>query len=385
MENESSKQHPDQAGALEIVDVAGRNWIAGLVWRSFASYPTLSERREDAQALDAEWIILRQSSEIIQAGFCSSIKNRNPKKLYSLAAAVAEEYQQPWCGVFKLNEKSWWYIAVRDGQAILPDGDVVGSHAKVRRIQKNHEYYGDWNVHEGTLEDLTPLLEFSKKNLRMGEAKSVEPTPIWKVFASIFIVLALIVGGIAIYLEHKYQVHQEAEKALHEMVLNNSPLKTTPLPNDWLESCLSIIEPLPISKNGWLADKVSCTGNQANIIWERLDSTTILSRPVGILSKDGNQVVQSQYFRGDNPGQDVIKNYNLEDDDLYRILQPIGVQAEIGNPDYGSTAGIEVQTVSFTLPFTPLNIDFDDVPGFRINALNWADSGWVVQGKLYGR
>lgn len=385
MAKQNSKQLPDQTGAPEIISAVGRSWIAGLTWRSFAAYPTLSERREDAQALAAEWMVLRHSFDIIQAGFCPALKNRKPRGLYSLAAAIAEEYPQPWCGIFQLNEKSWWYIAVRDGQAILPDGDVVGSHAKVRTIQKQHESYADWNVHDGKIEDLFPLLEFSKKNLSMGKVKSVEPTPVWKALAFIFLVLIAIAGGVSLYLEHKHQVHKAAQKAFHNVMFSVSPLERTPAPDDWIQNCLSIVEPLKISENGWLASKASCSGNQATIIWERLNGATVVSRPAGVLSKDGNQVIQTQYFPSMIHGQDIIENYTLEDDALYRLMQPINVQVEIGDPIYNSGSGFEVQTVNFTLPFEPLNVDLNKVPGLRVDTLDWTESGWTIQGKLYGK
>lgn len=385
MDKENSRQQQEKISSPEIIDAVGRSWIAGLTWRSFASYPTLSERREDAQALSAEWVVLRQSFDVIQAGFCPALKNKNPRKLYSLAAAVAEEYQQPWCGIFKLNEKLWWYVAVRDGQAILPDGDVVGSHAKVRAIQKHHESYGDWNIHDGVLEDLFPLLEFSKKNLRMGRVKSVEPMPIWKVFASSVFVFIVVAIGIALYFEHKHQVHNAAQRAVQDVIFDNAPLRKTAAPNNWIQNCLLIIESSPISKNGWLADKVSCSNNQANIIWERLDSATVLTRPVGVLSKDGNQVIQIQYFKNMDEGSDAIKSYILEDNDLYSILQAIGVQVKIGNPVYDPEGAFEVQTVSFILPFAPLNVDLNKVSGLRISMLDWTESGWMIQGKLYGK
>lgn len=385
MGKENLKQLADPAGSPEIVSAVGRSWIAGLTWRSFANYPTLSERREDAQALASEWMVFRHSFDIIQAGFCPALKDKSPKKLYSLAAAVAEEYPQPWCGIFKLNEKSWWYIAVRDGQAILPDGDVVGNHAKVRAVQKQHESYGDWNVHDGTLEDLLPLLEFSKKNLKMGKVKSVEPVPIWKILAFILIFIVLVVGAASAYIEHEHQLHKAAQQAVKDVMFNNSPLKMTPSPNNWVRNCLLIVESLPISQNGWLADKISCSGNQADIVWERLDSTTVLSRPFGMLSKDGNQVVQVRYFQNIIQGQDVIKNYTLEDNTLYSILQPINVQVEISEPVYSPSGAFEVQTINFTLPFAPSNIDFNKVSGLRIDALDWTESGWMIQGKLYGK
>lgn len=376
---------PDNTSRAEIINAVGRGWVAGLIWRSFASYPTLGERREDAQALGAEWVVLRESFDIIQAGFCPGITSSRPKRLYSLAAAIAEEYQQPWCGVFKLSNKSWWYIAVRDGQAVLPDGDVVGDYATVLAARRRHESYGDWNIHDGTLEDLLPLLEFSKKNLRLSQVRSVEPVPIWKTIVPAALAVILAAGGIALYRQHEREVYKAAQLAAHRVIVNLSPLRRTPKPDDWLAACGKLLQPLQISVGGWMAVNVTCTGNQANILWERLESATIATHPPGLLSDDGNKVIQIHSFGQLPNGADAMQSAPLEDIALYSVLQPIGVQAEISKPLEDNGGAFETQVVNFTLPIPPFDIDFSKVPGLRLESLTWSESGWALEGKLYGK
>lgn len=375
----------DNASRAEIVNAVGRGWVAGLIWRSFANYPTLSERREDAQALGAEWVVLRESFDIIQAGFCPAVLPGKPKKLYSLAAAIAEEYQQPWCGVFKLSEKSWWYIAVRDGQAVLPDGDVVGDYATVLAARRRHEAYGDWNVYDGTLDDIKPLLEFSKKNVRLLPVRSVEPVSIWTIVTPLALAVAVIVGGGVLFMQHERQVHRAAQQAVHRIVVNISPLHRTPMPDEWLAACGSIIKSLPISTGGWLAEKVSCSGESAAILWQRLDAAALSSRPEGELSDDGNEVVQVRPLMRLPPGLDIMLSEQEEVETLFSILQSIGVQAGVGSPTRDSGGAYVSQTVNFTLPIPPFNLDFNKVPGLRFTSLTWTDSGWTLEGSLYGK
>lgn len=376
---------PDNVSRAEIVNAVGRGWIAGLTWRSFASYPTLGERREDAQALGAEWVVLRESFDIIQAGFCPSITKSRPKRLYSLAAAVAEEYQQPWCGVFKLSDKSWWYIAVRDGQAVLPDGDVVGDYATVLAARRRHESYGDWNIHDGALEDLLPLLEFSKKNLHLAHVRSVEPVPVWKAVLPAVLAVIILVVGVFLYQQHERQVVRAAQQAAHKVIVNMSPLRRTPEPDDWLAACAQVLQPLPVSVNGWLASNVSCTQGEANIMWGRLEGATIATRPPGLLSEDGNKVIQIRAFGQISSGADIMRAADQEDAALYNLLQPLGVQAQISKPLVDSGGGFETQDVDFTLPVPPFDIDFNEVPGLRLESLVWTESGWTLEGKLYGK
>lgn len=80
-----------------------------------------------------------------------------------------------------------------------------------------------------------------------------------------------------------------------------------------------------------------------------------------------------------------MKAASEEDAALYDLFQPIGVQAQIGNPVEDNNGGFETQFVSFTLPISPFDIDFNQVPGLRLDSLKWTESGWMLEGKLYGK
>ena len=373
-----------------IIKAVGRDWVVGLTWRSFAEHPSLRERREDARALRAGWIVLRDTFDLVQAGFGSIVVDRQPKKLYSLAAAVAAEHQQPWCGIFKLSEKLWWYIAVRDGQAILPDGDIAGDYATVLEARQRHEIYGDWTSYEGTLQDLIPLLEFAKKNSKLKPLKSVEPPPFWRVMVPVFLVVIVAACAFLLYQRHERQVRIAEQKRLEALMLARQklalpPLLTMPSPNEWLTACSSVMQSLNISENGWLAVDATCVGNEATIVWQRLMTATVAARPAGELSSDGNKDIQA-FSLGSLPhGSGQMLDYEAEDEALYNVLQPIDVQAAIGGPSRDPGALYVSQSVDFTLPVPPFNIDFNSVPGLRLTSLEWTQGGWVVKGVLYGK
>lgn len=372
-----------------IIKAAGQDWVIGLVWRSFADYPSARERREDAQALGADSFTLRQTADLTQAGFCAALTSRKSGKIYSLASAIAEEYRQPWCGIFNLGNDIWWYIAVRDGQAILPDGDIAGDYETVLKARESHASYGDWQMHDGTLEDLRPVLEIAKKTHKRSALKSVETPPLWRTLAPLVLAVIVLVGGLWLYRDYRHsqqmaqQRHMRAFIRAHRREL--SVLATTPAPDTWLAACAAVIKPLDISENGWLADRVTCANHDVTIIWERRAGALVSKRPPGNLSSDGNQVVQVQPLNDLPKGPDEPRNYLAADEALYDLLQPIGVQAVIGNLIRNADGINMKQSVHFTLPVSPFDVDFNKVPGLRLTTLNWVQSGWVLNGAIYAK
>lgn len=376
-------------GKAEIISAVGREWVAGLVWRSFAETPSLRERREDARALGADWVALRSMLEVSQAGFCPAIGKRKPRRLYALAASIAEEYKQPWRGIFKLSETLWWYIAVRDGQAILPDGDVVGDYATILAARQRHDAYGDWTIQDGTIDDLLPLLEFSRKHMGLAPVVPVEPEPLWHVLTPISLVVLLAVGGILLYQRHERQERLAEQKtilALNRIRAHNRlPLRYMPAPDEWLAACGSILQSLPVARNGWIVASVSCQGRTAIIVWDRLETATVASRPRGELAEGGNRVLQKLSLGPMRDGTGIALSYLQEDDALYRLLQPIDVQATISPPSREPDGAYVMQHVSFTLPISPFGVEFNQIPGLRMTALEWTQSGWRLRGELYGK
>ena len=371
---------------VEIIKAVGRDWIAGLTWRSFAEQPNLRERREDARSLGADWVVLLETPDINQAGFCPGIANRNPRRLYSLAAAIAEEYQQPWRGVFQLSDELWWYIAVRDGQAILPDGDIVGTHADILEARQRHDSYNDWNVHDGGLEDLLPLLQVAKNDVRLTALQSVESVSIWRFLAPAIVIIILLVGGLSLYRHHEHLLEQQRLQAMiRARDRTISPLYSMPAPDEWLAACGAVVDDLPISQKGWMAINVVCSRDVVSIVWERLTGATVASRPSGRLSTDGNKVVQVRSLGRLPSGSHGVQDYEVADDMLYDILQPINVQAMISQPTRDSADIYFRQDVSFMLPISPFKMNFDKVSGLRLTSLAWTHAGWALRGTLYAK
>lgn len=372
----------------EIINAAGREWVAGFVWRSFDRHPTAQERREDAYSLGADWITFRKIPDLTQAGFCPQVDQHPTKRLYSLAAAVAMEYPQPWQGIFKINEKLWWYIAVRDGQAILPDGDVIGDYNSIVIAQSRHNSYDDWTVQTGTFEDLSLILEFSGNAGDLSPVRAVKPSRLLNFIATFVCFLIFIIATIIIYKHQEHKKNASEQIALlkikEQLKAITSPLVTSPTPNAWLSACKNIMKSVPVSSSGWVVTDLTCYQDHALVSWQRAEGATLSQRPKGDLSADGNKIAQTINLGHMPPRDTDIVSYKLEDSALYRLLQPLNVQANISRPVF-SNVGIAKQSVSFTLPISPFSIDFNQIQGLSLTTLQWEQSGWNVQGELYGK
>ncbi len=406
--------------AARILTIGKRRWVAGMLWRSFEEKPSRPELRQEGDDLHADWATLRVGEDAIQAGFCAAVDGvppekgsqpakgrKRPKRLFSLAASVADAQRQPWLGIYKIEEGLWWYIAVRDGQAILPDGDVIGGEAEIYAVRERHSGFGDWTYVEGNLEDLTALVE------------GIKPSPVfalrgaagWMSPAAGLVVLAGAAVGGGLW----WHDHQLAEQQAHRLAIARmrallgqkeatkaapSPLLTMPLPDAWLAACGNAIENVPVSLDGWTVGEVSCTGSTASIVWQRMPGATAAVHPEGALDAGGDKVFQSiplelQNAVGTNNGQPL----ELEKSALFALLQGMGVKAAVqvqpqqpagtlpgekaaGKPSAPSIPQVQVH---FTLPVSPFGMHWDAIPGFRISRVSMGNDGWIVEGVLIGR
>lgn len=389
--------------SAKIVNAANREWIAGLAWRSFRDAPTLAERRDDAKELNADWVAVRNTPEVIQAGFCKKISGRKPRRLFSIAAAVAESQRQPWLGTFKLSDDLWWYIAVRDGQAVLPDGDVIGDYETVMEARRRHESYDSWDyIQDGTIDDILPILLDARGRDKLVPVKSVEPISPWRIATPAIAGGAIILAGLWLWNRHveaEERARAQALAAERAKILAEqravSPLKSAPTPEVWLRACDKAIGPSRLTDDGWALASASCGVSAATLKWKRLPLATVGDRPKGALSNDGNSVVEVIPFGPLTPGKDTAHGLTAGRLALFEILQPIGVQLKASAPpskprlpgarDAHKPPKIPSQSVQFTLPISPFGIDFNEVPGLRLTFATHSRTGWKVEGMLYGR
>lgn len=403
----------DHAKMVRIIQIGKRRWLAGMTWSSFEDAPSKDELKEDAQRLGASWACVRIGESAVQAGFCAPLDDaKQPSKLYSLAAMLADSREQPWLGIFKIDEGVWWYIAVRDGHAILPDGDVIGGEAEIHAARERHSGYTDWKYIEG---DISLLQEFIKDI-------DAKPTPVRSLaggnlptiplMASGFFLVAVLGGGY--WWWHLKQQEQEQERVVamakmraqllagQTVVAAPSPLLTTPQPNDWLAACGNIILAQPLSQNGWALNEVSCDQASVNISWVRKDGATVANKPQGNLSPQGDLVGQMIPLVGLNSNG---RNDAIDLPSAKLVLRAwaqaasftLAVNEAAPSPVLPGATNVSVDnktgaptilpqaSVTLDIPVSPFSMNMSSIPGLRLTNLRSTNQGWNVEGILYGR
>lgn len=389
-----------------IVNAANRRWLVGMeAWWNYPGKPRIGELREDADDLrGAEWYTVRSLGSLSQVGFSVPPEGVvKPKGVYSMAAAIADAKEQPWLGIFQLSDTLWWYIAVRDGQTVLPEGDIAGDENTVFEARARHESYADWTYISGTLDDLVPLLEDGVKKRRLCELRSLAPVNPARIIVPGVLATAALAGGY-----WAWQHHEHALKAQHEAQLRAerarlaakkrsiSPLLKTPAPATWLHACWTKFHDVPLSKDGWAAVSVSCSRSAFQVVWDRRSGATVALRPRGSVFDHGNKIRESWSLGSLPKGADHAKGLHRSDMALYALLQPLGVTAQLSaGPHRKRLPGAKAkkkkdefpsQSVQFLLPVSPFaGVAFNAVPGLRLTGIERTTKGWRVSGVLYGK
>ena len=401
----------------QIITIGKRRWLAGMHWTSYEAVPDKMELQVDAQRLAQAdegviptWIALRTGEAAIQAGFSDTVIGvKHPKNIASLAAMLADSEKQPWQGTFQLAEDLWWYIAVRDDHAILPDGDVVGSKADIDAAKLRHAHFIDWHVVEGDLAALTVLLQSVKH----------KPTAVRSTYDSHRPVVGILVAGAVLlglalaawqWQEHQAEterlriqllqkLHLQQQQAAPQAPTVEQLLAAVPTPSHWLAACRDAVYPLPLSKAGWQLDNVSCNGTSAIVHWRRSDGATVAARPEGTLLPDDNAVDQSTplEFSGDI-GRDQVGALPAARQALKAWAQARGLSLRLEQPaPPAAMPGSNQNPVPVVVPnhlafgmdmASPFAFgdEFDALPGLRLTSIKSLPGGrWNVKGVIYGR
>jgi len=376
-----------------------------MTWAAYEDIPDKDELRDDAKRLNSTWSALRIGEDCIQAGFCRALEGVKVRKLYSLAAMLADSRKQPWLGTFKIEENLWWYVAVRDGHAILPDGDVLGGEEEIYAARDRHSGYTDWNYVDGDLALLQDLIKDIDE--RPTPIKSLEGIPRLRQMiagAGIVGLAGAAVGGYWWYQDAKR--HEAMERMRAQLAkevpevkpVASTPATTFPLATDLLQACGRAVTQ-PISRYGWLIDNVSCAVNSATIVWARKDGATVEFRPEGVLSADGQQVTQTIDLRLSQQSADDRIPLSEAWDQLLAWSQAAGFTATAtantaasdkkpsslpgATPDAAPVP--TEKSVNISVKVSPFDLDLSDIPGLRLTNIKMSAGGWDLIGVLYGR
>ena len=401
-----------------ILNIPGvkRDYVAGMHWRHEKSHPSKKSLKEGAMGKDF-WVTTRKTSGgSTQSGFCSPVMDVNGKpfnkKVYSLAADVADALKEPWLGVFDIGQGLYWYIAVRDSYEILPDGDVVGDYATVQSIRDEHDGLGKWDLtKDGGLEDIAQLLRMSKRHSRVYD---VRKNPALIPIIGVATVTALSVGGA--YYSNLYQERLEAEQhaqqirrmALMRAEMEKKAAEDVPwnhymAPDIFLRNCASALNAVPIFQDGWAVDVAECSqipykaGYRLNLSigWSRYGGTD-LEHPFGLLADHGNKLATSSTFKEVFPADKTgsLTSYERLYSEFMGVSQVLGVKASIKHTTPPLIKKGMLPPVWSSHPFT-VSVPYYylmgsnhiwNINGLRISKVTVKSSGMAeISGNLYNR
>lgn len=398
-----------------IIQIGKRRWLAGMSWLAYEDSPSTAELKADAARKSAGWVAVRNAQDYKQAGFCAALEGETTRNLYSLAAKLAESKTQPWLGVYRLSEEGeeglWWYIAVRDNHAILPDGDVVGSEDDIRAAQERHSGFLDWNHFEGKLEDLAAMLEEITE--KSSPVKSLQGNSLArKIAAGVLVGVGAAGGGGWWWYQHRAEEQERLAAMARLRAQLQSPHQPTvpapvvaaaptyPSPSDWLQGCGYAVLDQPLSQSGWALEQASCKPGQAVLRWRRGDGATVEARPEGVVS-DGGEVVTEVILLPAPAAADLGDMVDRQQAEmlLRGWVQSAGFSLKALGAATPSPAGqtaatrdgapaapaFTERTFDLDLSVSPFNLNFGSLPGLRLTSLESTATGWAVHGVLYGK
>lgn len=281
----------------------------GLSWQHEEAQPSKGALRTRALELgrNVRWCAIHESAEgAIQSGFCEAISGAKPADLKPLAAIVAGQHRQPWMGLFHLRGNLYWYVAVRQGHAVIAGGDRVGTLEEIRPIRERHRALGDWTEIEGTMRDLAAMARASKgvsvmRDALTGPLKSNSYT-----IAAVAGVMALIAGG-WYWFDQQQEAEREAQlmrqRAVTAAQLVNeaarqqaAPWVEVAAPLDFMRACRRAWDRLRLSETGWALAGWRCkpatsTALTIETTWMRAGG--VADDAPGALSADGNLATET--------------------------------------------------------------------------------------------
>ncbi|MHB1669379.1 MAG: type 4b pilus protein PilO2 [Thiomonas sp.] len=407
--------------AARVIQLPGdkRKLVVGMRWRHEDRAPAAKALRVAAKER-GRWVCRRRTSMgSHQTGFASLELGRKAAAMQSLGALMADAKPEPWLGIFDLGDELYWYIAVRDNQEILPDGDVIGNRDDIEEARARHASFGGWEYVDGDAGAVLNLISDSKRSFPVVDS---EARP-WLAPAVGGAALLLVsAAGFMLWHHHEQAVAQQRQEALaRQQALQAAMAARVPkaaaiLPwtqlasaADFLQTCGRAFDATPLAQDGWVLsawDCVQAPGGQATVdrTWTRMGGTD-LRTPDGVLSADGNTVKTSlRLARPLPPGAGAILASDPAERAIRGMAQTLGLSLSLTSPAADPpSAGLPgaapvvrqktpagpwtIRSVGIELPAPPWALGMqqpsDAVPGLRWTRIAWGGAGWSLAGSLY--
>ena len=291
---------------MEILDIGGRNYAVGLYWwralnETDQRYPRRAARRlardivrmaePGATFHDYNLMVIHHTRGLIGLG-----ESDRPVRAIALAVALAEA--RPEGGVI-------WYLRIRpdcliviatlNGQ-VLGEGDYVGDETgAARRRAMLIEHYGSLlgeEIAESAVEMAHALLEKLldlgwARHLPVTESMQRQPRGLWGAGVAL---IACALAGAGWWMherwEAKHLIRVRAEIALERSKIRargRHPLwpqaSRALAPDAVLRVCRKSWRKLPLSEEGWMLARFTCTGRRVSQIWRYRPGASFVHLP----------------------------------------------------------------------------------------------------------
>lgn len=404
------------ASAVTLPGVKGA-YAVGVMWRHEDAVPSRRTLRTRSEQLEARWgVVHRTRKGYIQVGFCPPIRGVNScKTVKPLAALVADCHPQPWFGFYRLAEDLYWYIAVRDGQEVLPDGDRIGSFDELRSVHEKHLKYGDWTEVRGNGEDLAKIV----KNARRAKSfVDVHAGPQRAIAITLGAIASAAALGVTYRVHHEHELAIEraaaaarqraqlatlaAQQAAHQI----KPWTRQPLPSSVIRACAAAWHDQSIVAAGWQLSSWKCSAHaillptaiKIDARWSRAGGSA--ADAPGPVDQDGEHANTSREVPFAFTAQQATHTrVDSSDRTAWALAQKNAYQLKIDDSligaalpgTFASAAEMSLpwntDSANFALPMAPwLNspTDFDSVAGLRVTSIELDDAQvWHVKGPIY--
>lgn len=404
------------------------HYVLGMSWRHEDKKPSKARLRELAQN-QGRWGLVRKTEEGgYQAGFCEPLEGvPKASKVKSLADAIAATAKAPWRGVFQLDDDLFWYVAVSDGFALLPDGDRVCTAEQLGQLQAAHKDFFDWREVTGGRANLAELAQAGDErealrdfDARFSDRFSIRPKT--AVIAGALVTLATAgVGGAAyVHQQREAEIQAAIDKRRSEVAAQAEldaalkppapPWTTVPNSGAVVEACRDQWSGQTIAKPGWLLATWTCmrTASGLDVIVEWTSDEGRAKDAPGQLLADGKKSTESRSVQVEwvveaqqlsQSGHEIVELLSVESAARAArdLAQKYGAEVSLVMPQAPKELpGSEKQPVSPyaeiavtpTLPMAPwfgFAQAFDAVPGLRVSSikLDMSKDAWEVACQLY--
>ncbi|MFX1767957.1 type 4b pilus protein PilO2 [Paraburkholderia sp. A1RI-2L] len=383
-------------------------FAVGMTWRHEDAIPKEKQLRA-LSAEEGQWGIVRTTSTgAIQVAFCEPVSGMRAHNLKSLAAVVADHHPQPWMGLYKLADDRYWYIAVRDGQAVIPGGDRIGTFQEMARVRDAHvSAHGEWKEIEGTAADLAEMAQMTPSAKPLRDMQSSALALYAKVGLGTFLIGGL---GLASFLAYQ---HFSDETNGNTGALNTSrpqaqtvnvqpPWLHAPMPSAVFENCHHAWSRQDLARKGWTLTGWTCTSasNAVSIAttWGRSGGLAV-DAP-GILSTDGESstdtTTEPATYGAPSP-QTTLEPAARRI--IWSLAQSLGLTLNLSaqTPTAATLPGaaqqvpqvpwitIPAKFTSVAPPWSESPSAFDAADGLRISSVAWDSTSrvWALGGTLY--